>query len=150
MVNTRAHPIDMVFTRFCGYVLIFLLGLAQPAGQAGDLLPIAIAIFGAFWGFFIHANVRWRFGPLEWLIATPAFHHWHHTRSGMIDRNYAATLPWLDQLFGTYYMPKKQWPERYGTDTPVSPNLSAQLLDPFFPAHRNGAGRPGAVQETTN
>ncbi|MEJ2794228.1 hypothetical protein WAE56_12505 [Iodobacter sp. LRB] len=22
--------------------------------------------------------MRWRFGPLEWLIATPAFRHWHH------------------------------------------------------------------------
>lgn len=34
-------------------------------------------------GFFIHANVRWRLGPLERLIATPAFHHWHHARSAL-------------------------------------------------------------------
>jgi len=87
---------------------------------------------GTFWGFFIHANVRWRFGPLEWLIATPAFHHWHHTRGEHADRNYAAMLPWLDRLFGTYYMPRKAWPANYGTDTPVSSNMAVQLLDPIL------------------
>jgi sterol desaturase/sphingolipid hydroxylase (fatty acid hydroxylase superfamily) len=146
LVNMRAHPLDMVFVRLCGYVLLFLLGLAQPTGQANVLMPIVIALIGTFWGFFVHANVRWRFGPLEWLIATPAFHHWHHTHGEMTDRNYAATLPWLDRLFGTYYMPKGRWPERYGTDTPVSPNLLGQLVDPLLPPNKNGAGRSGAVQ----
>ncbi len=145
LVNSRAHPLDMMFTRFCGYILIFLLGLANPPTQAGDLLPLAIVFAGTFWGFFVHANVRWRFGPLEWLVATPAFHHWHHTLGEMADRNYAATLPWLDRLFGTYYMPKKRWPEAYGTDTPVSTNLAVQLVDPFFPPSKNGAGRPSAA-----
>jgi sterol desaturase/sphingolipid hydroxylase (fatty acid hydroxylase superfamily) len=145
LVNSRAHPLDMIFTRFCGYVLIFMLGLSNPPSQPGDLLPIVIVFAGTFWGFFVHANVRWRFGPLEWLLATPAFHHWHHTRGIMTDRNYAATLPWLDWMFGTYYMPKKQWPEAYGTETPVSPNLAIQLVDPFFPPNKNGAGRPGAA-----
>ena len=127
----------MIFTRLCGYILIFLLGLANPPAQPGDLLPMVIVFVGTFWGFFVHANVRWRFGPLEWLLATPAFHHWHHTRGVMTDRNYAATLPWLDRMFGTYYMPRKQWPEAYGTDTPVSPNLAVQLVDPFFPPSKN-------------
>jgi sterol desaturase/sphingolipid hydroxylase (fatty acid hydroxylase superfamily) len=146
LVNTRAHPLDMVFTRLCGYIPLFLLGLAQPPANADPLIPILIVLIGTFWGFFVHANVRWRFGPIEWLVATPAFHHWHHTRGEMTDRNYAATLPWLDRLFGTYYLPKKQWPAAYGTDTPVSSNLAVQLVDPFFPPNKNGAGRPGAVQ----
>ena len=99
------------------------------------MLPFIIAIVGAYWGFFVHANMRLRFGPLEWLIATPAFHHWHHTRSEMTDRNYAATLPWLDMLFGTYYMPKSNAGRHpYGTDTPVSSNLAIQLVDPVLSA----------------
>jgi len=149
LVNTRAHPLDMVFTRLCGYIPLFLLGVAQPPANADPLIPTLIVLIGTFWGFFVHANLRWRFGPLEWLIATPVFHHWHHTRGAMTDRNYAATLPWLDRLFGTYYMPKNQWPERYGTDTPVSSNLAVQLVDPFFPPNKNGAGGPGAVQTPT-
>jgi sterol desaturase/sphingolipid hydroxylase (fatty acid hydroxylase superfamily) len=132
LVNTRAHPLDMVFTRLSGFVPLYLFGLAQPAGTAADLAPVLVILAGTFWGFFIHANVRWRFGPLEWLIATPAFHHWHHTRGEHADRNYAAMLPWLDRLFGTYYMPRKAWPAAYGTDTPVSSNMAVQLLDPIL------------------
>ena len=132
LVNTRAHPLDMAFTRLCGYIPLFLFGLVQPPASAGVLTPIVIVLVGTFWGFFVHANVRWRFGPLEWLIATPAFHHWHHTRGEHVDRNYAATLPWLDLLFGTYYLPRKTWPAQYGTETPVSSNMASQLLDPII------------------
>ncbi len=128
LVNTRAHPLDMVFTRFCGIVPLYVLGLAQPVAGVGNLALLPILLTGTVWGFFIHANVRWRFGWLEWLIATPAFHHWHHTRDDHRDHNYAATLPWLDRLFGTYYLPRGGCPERYGTDTQVSSGLAGQLL----------------------
>ena len=57
---------------------------------------------GIVWGFFIHANLRWRLGPLEWLVATPAFHHWHHSRNDHINRNYASTLPLLDPAAAWY------------------------------------------------
>ena len=102
LVNTRAHPVDMVFGRFCGLVPIYVLGLGGPVGPAGSLVPVLVTLIGMVWGFFIHANLRWRFGPLEWLISTPAFHHWHHTRTGPINRNYSSTLPWLDWIFGTH------------------------------------------------
>jgi sterol desaturase/sphingolipid hydroxylase (fatty acid hydroxylase superfamily) len=75
--------------------------------------------------------LRWRFGPLEWLIATPAFHHWHHTLAGPVNRNYAPMLPWMDALFGTLHLPRKQWPAQYGTDTRVPTSLAAQLVQPF-------------------
>ncbi len=136
MVNTRAHPIDMVVTRLAGLVPVYLLGLgATDAG--GSMLPVYITLIGTVAGFFVHANVRWRFGPLEWLVATPAFHHWHHTRRDHIDRNYAATLPVIDRLFGTYYLPR-EWPAEYGTDTVVGTTLGRQLLTPFGPATAAG------------
>ncbi len=133
LVNTRAHPIDMVFTRFCGLVPLYLLGLAQP-NAGGGALALIIILVGTVWGFFIHSNVKWRFGPLEWIIATPAFHHWHHTNDGphVIDKNYAATLPWIDKLFGTMYLPKDKQPETYGIAQPLSPLLFNQLVEPFF------------------
>ena len=106
LVNTHAHPVDMVFSRFCGLVPIYLLGLSGPIGQAGSTVAITTALIGTVWGYFIHANLRWRFGPLEWLVSTPAFHHWHHTRTGPLNRNYASTLPWLDRLFGNAPPPR--------------------------------------------
>ena len=98
-----------------------------------DLVPILYALVGTVWSFFIHANVRWRFGWLEWLVSTPAFHHWHHTRDGpeYINKNYAAIFPWVDKLFGTFYLPKKQWPVKYGIDAPMAPGLAGQLLQPL-------------------
>jgi sterol desaturase/sphingolipid hydroxylase (fatty acid hydroxylase superfamily) len=132
LVNTRAHPLDMVFTRLCGFVPLYLLGLAQPVGGTPNLAPVLVVIVGTIWGFFIHANLRWRFGWLEWLISTPAFHHWHHTNDEHRDRNYAPMLPWMDRLFGTFHTPAGSWPERYGVDAPVAAGLAGLLLDPFL------------------
>lgn len=135
LASSRAHPIDMVFTRFCGLTLLYLTGLASPMGGSAALIPVLVILFGTFWGFFIHANLRWRFGPLEWLIATPAFHHWHHTNDGpaYIDKNFSPMLPWIDAAFGTLYLPSDKTPQRYGTDYPVSPDFLGQLLQPFAP-----------------
>lgn len=134
LVNTRAHPIDLVFTHLCGLVPLYMAGLAGPAGVGGTAMPALVVVAGTAWGFFIHANLRWRFGWLEWLVATPAFHHWHHTLDGHVNKNYAAMLPWLDRIFGTFHLPARQWPARYGTDTPVGDTLGEQLVRPLLPA----------------
>ena len=48
------------------------------------------------------------------LIATPAFHHWHHSAEReAVDKNFAVHTPILDILFGTYYLPDR-WPTEYG------------------------------------
>jgi sterol desaturase/sphingolipid hydroxylase (fatty acid hydroxylase superfamily) len=63
---------------------------------------------------FIHANVRWQFRPVRGLIATPAFHHWHHSADrAALDKNFAVHTPLWDRLFGTYYLPER-WPGAYG------------------------------------
>ncbi|MFZ1133572.1 MAG: sterol desaturase family protein [Candidatus Korobacteraceae bacterium] len=137
LVNTRAHPLDIVFVRLCGFVPMYALGLAQPMiGNRVDLVPLLIMLVGTVWGFFIHANVNWRFGWLEWLISTPAFHHWHHTNDEHINKNYASMLPWMDLLFGTCHVPTKCWPTRYGINAPTSPFLVGQLVQPMKPSER--------------
>jgi sterol desaturase/sphingolipid hydroxylase (fatty acid hydroxylase superfamily) len=133
LVNTRTHPVDMVFTRLCGLVPLYVVGLATPLSGTGSLVPVLVLIIGSAWGFFVHANLRWRFGVLEWLVATPAFHHWHHTNDGpaYVNKNYAAMFPWVDRLFGTLLLPRDRRPERYGIDGTLDPDLVGQLLQPF-------------------
>jgi sterol desaturase/sphingolipid hydroxylase (fatty acid hydroxylase superfamily) len=131
LVNTRAHPVDMIFTRLFGMIPLYVLGLAGPSA-AGSVTPIAIILIGTIWGFFIHSNVRIRLGLLERIIATPAFHHWHHSRVEHINHNYASMLPILDKLFGTLYLPR-EWPSDYGLASPIKSSLTNQLLDPFLP-----------------
>jgi len=132
LTNTRAHPVDLLFTRLCSLLPLYVLGLAGP-GVAGSATPVAVILLGSVWGFFIHSNIRVRLGPLEWLLSTPAFHHWHHTRRDHVDRNFAAMLPVLDRVFGTHYLPA-QWPAEYGSDTAVSSQLGGQIAAPFSPA----------------
>jgi sterol desaturase/sphingolipid hydroxylase (fatty acid hydroxylase superfamily) len=79
-----------------------------------------------FQAVFVHANVRFRFGPLRWVIATPEFHHWHHANEPEhVNRNYSG-FPVVDALFGTLHLPKR-WPSSYGIDEPQPEAYLAQL-----------------------
>jgi sterol desaturase/sphingolipid hydroxylase (fatty acid hydroxylase superfamily) len=85
---------------------------------------------------FIHANVRFEFGWLRWLLATPQFHHWHHSAETVaVDKNFAVHLPALDWLFGTYYLPKGRWPSSYGLTTGLTPprGYLRQFIFPWLP-----------------
>ena len=133
LVNTRGHPFDFSFVRFCGLVPVYVLGLAQSTGNKADLIVLIYPFIGVAWSFFVHANMGWRFGALEKVFATPAFHHWHHTNDGAeyIDKNYAAIFPWVDKIFGTYYLPRTRWPEKYGIDAPMARTIIGQLIQPL-------------------
>jgi sterol desaturase/sphingolipid hydroxylase (fatty acid hydroxylase superfamily) len=150
LVSSRAHPVDMVFSRLCALVPIYVLGLGRPVSAAGSQVPVLVVLISLFWGFFVHANVRWRFGPLEWLISTPAFHHWHHTRTGPINRNYSSTLPWLDWIFGTLYLPRQEWPESYGITEKIPETLVGQLAYPLRapPSEAPATEQAAAPQES--
>ena len=135
LVNTRAHPLDLAFSRTLSTVVLLLLGLAYGTGADAAGIVAIVIIFNTTWGFFIHANLRVRLGFLEHLITTPAFHHWHHTNDGpgYANRNYAALLPWIDRLFGTHYLPPARYPQRYGIDLAMPADLAGQLWRPFRP-----------------
>jgi sterol desaturase/sphingolipid hydroxylase (fatty acid hydroxylase superfamily) len=133
LVNTRGHPVDVVFTKLCGVALLLATGLASPVGPNAGLVAGVVLLVGSMWSFFVHANVRWRLGLFEEVLSTPAFHHWHHTYEDHKDLNYAPMLPIVDRIFGTFFLPA-HWPEKYGTSTPVSKTLVSQLVDPFGPA----------------
>ena len=50
-------------------------------------------------------------------------------------------MPWMDWMFGTYYLPRDKWPDSYGIDTPMPEDLAGQLLHPF-----HADAPPGQVQ----
>ncbi len=128
LAGSRMHLVDAVVTRALAFVPLYVLGFAPPA-------VYAYLVFVSFHAVFIHANVRFRFGRLAQLIATPQFHHWHHAAAReAIDKNFAVHLPVLDRLFGTYHMPADRWPTSYGIDgKPVPATYGRQLLYPFRP-----------------
>ena len=145
LVNTRAHPFDTVFVRFSGLAPVYLLGLAQTTGNHIDPAVALLTIFGTLWTFFIHANLRVRLGPLEWLLSSPAFHHWHHTNAQHRDHNFAFIFPFIDRIFGTAWLPA-HWPSAYGINAKVPSTITGQFFDPMEPARRSTEGRSGATE----
>jgi sterol desaturase/sphingolipid hydroxylase (fatty acid hydroxylase superfamily) len=133
LAGSRLHLVDVIVTRGLTYVPIFVLGFSNAA------LMIYVFLV-AVQATFIHANVRWEFRPVRRLIATPAFHHWHHTAEhDAIDRNFSVHTPVWDLLFGTYYLPDR-WPTRYGLagGREVPSGWVRQLLHPIRPDPRRG------------
>ncbi|MSR58047.1 MAG: sterol desaturase family protein [Planctomycetaceae bacterium] len=107
LAGSRLHLVDAIVTRGTTYIPIYVLGFSQSA----IVVYIVVVVVQAT---FIHANVRWKFGPLRRLVATPAFHHWHHSAEPeAVDKNFAVHTPIWDSLFGTYYLPDR-WPAAYG------------------------------------
>ena len=52
-------------------------GMTLYALPASKPVTLSTAPVLTFYAIFIHANIRWRFGWLEWLVATPAYRHYH-------------------------------------------------------------------------
>jgi len=92
----RQHPLDFVLHG----IAVGLPGVLLGASLADVASVVLIRkVFTAF----LHANVRWRFGPLEWVLATPLFHRVHHSADPRdYDSNFAGTFAWVDGLFGTH------------------------------------------------
>lgn len=126
LAGSRLHLLDIVVTRGLILIPLFVIGFDQRVLQV-------YLVFVAFQATFIHTNVRWRLSVLDTIIATPAFHHWHHAAEAeAIDKNFAVHVPIWDLFFGTYYMPNGQWPRKYGVlGVEYSDKYLAQLTAPF-------------------
>jgi len=126
LAGSRLHVVDVITTRGLVMVPVFLLGFATAA-------LYAYLVFVSFHAVFIHANVRFSFGRLDFVITTPRAHHWHHAVTPL-DKNFAVHLPVLDRVFGTQYLPGGAWPEAYGIDgRPMPESWGRQLVFPFMP-----------------
>ena len=132
LAGSRLHIVDAVTTRATTYIPIYIMGFSERA-------LYAYVVWVVIQATFIHANVAWEFRPIRWLIATPAFHHWHHSSAPeAMDRNFSVHLSLIDRLFGTYYLPN-HWPEAYGLAQGRRLQLSffRQFLDPFLPTRKS-------------
>ena len=133
LAGSRIHIVDALATRSAAYLPVFLLGFAPGA-------LYAYLAFVSIHAVFIHANLRWRFPAVRWVIATPEYHHWHHTSDEEgLDKNFAGFLPLWDLVFGTAHQPA-HWPKNYGTVKFQPPETYlGQLLYPF---RRHGERTP--------
>lgn len=125
LAATRFHPINEI-----GAQLIYVTPLIA-AGFSPKAF-VLLAPFTAAYAVLLHANLRWHFGPLSFLLTSPIYHRWHHT-SAMEgrNRNFAGFLPVWDIVFGTYYLPKGRHPAEFGIDETMPRGFLAQLTYPL-------------------
>jgi sterol desaturase/sphingolipid hydroxylase (fatty acid hydroxylase superfamily) len=124
--SVRLHPINQAFGQVLVIAPLALLGFnLQILGATSGLLT--------FWAIFVHSNVRWTFGPLRHVVATPAFHRWHHTsQSEGLDKNFGGLFLFWDRLFGTLYLPRGEQAQRFGLfGEEIPESFFRQLVWPF-------------------
>ncbi|MCI0341868.1 MAG: sterol desaturase family protein [Planctomycetales bacterium] len=126
LAASRLHLFDILVMRAAVFVPLYVLGFSSGAIY-GYLVLVS------FHAILIHANLRFDSGWLSRLVATPRFHHWHHSSQRVAwDKNFAIHFPWIDRLFGTLHLPPGEWPSAYGIQgDPVPEGYGPQLGYPF-------------------
>lgn len=142
LAGSRMHLVEIVLLRAFTTLPMYVMGFAEPA-------LYGYIFFVYLLSTFVHSNVRFHFGFLQHVIATPRFHHWHHgIEKEAINVNYAVHFPLLDKLFGTHHLPGDEWPEGYGIAShPVPSGYWKQFLYPFQKSPRPSAVSDGAADQ---
>lgn len=96
--HLRYHWMENVIYRGLSFLPLSIFH-ANP----GDLTPLYL--FTLLVGHLNHANLRWNYGPLRWILNHPTMHLWHHMKKLAEGRphgvNFGISLSLWDHLFGT-------------------------------------------------
>ena len=124
----RFHPIDTLIDGLLGSGVLVALGCGI------EVIALFNLVSGVH-GYFQHANLKLKLGPLNYFFSMAELHRWHHSPVlEEANNNYGQNLSVWDWTFGTFYLPKdREPPEGIGI-----PNLSAfpmrfwpQMASPF-------------------
>lgn len=98
--STRFHAIEIVLQNLFQVGPLIVLGCSRQAF-------LLYGIFTAINGWVQHSNVDYKTGFLNWLLATPELHRWHHsTVIAEANGNYGVVLIVWDILFRTRFCPE--------------------------------------------
>ena len=122
----RFHPIEKSIQYAVDTLPFALLGVSP------EVLA-AYFVFYALNGFFQHSNCRVYLGPLNYVVAGPELHRWHHSRRAReSNQNFGNNLIVWDTLFGTRFLPKDRDVEEIGLRNRRYPTgFLVQMKSPF-------------------
>jgi sterol desaturase/sphingolipid hydroxylase (fatty acid hydroxylase superfamily) len=133
----RFHPINRITTTLIDSAFLIAMGL--PAWAA-----IANSLVRNYYGYFIHADLPWTYGPLGKVFVSPAMHQWHHARDiKYAGTNFATVFSIFDRVFGTFALPGP-CDVPLGIPEDIGRNMTGQLVHPFkswFGSLARGRGR---------
>ena len=119
----RAHPLMHTSGFLLATVPVLILTGANP------LAPILITVYVCL-GTLPHTNVRWSYGPLGWVLVSPAYHRLHHSAERQ-DVNLGVVLTVWDHLAGIAQRPVRG-------DRPCATGLAGRPVPVEQPGARSG------------
>lgn len=121
----RFHPINRAITVALDAAFLTMLGL--------PVYAVALSAFVRYaYGFFIHADLPWDFGPLRRVLVSPVLHKWHHCRDEeQAGTNFATVFALYDTVFGTWSMPDRRGVALGVHDPELGRGWWAQTTYPF-------------------
>ena len=143
LASARMHPVNDFVTRICQVIPVILMGFSLKA----VLIVVPVLVFFVI---VLHSNLNWDYGPFRWVLVSPLYHRWHHTKDEEgLDKNFSGIFPIWDVLFGTAHFPRRE-PVTFGVNhNPPPESFWGQLLYPFraLSAQRPGADAPHAAPD---
>lgn len=123
--NERVHPVEMILTSAFFVIPLVVVGM-----------PVAVIAWTAqmrrFHSVYEHANLRIDYGRGHYVLVSPTFHRWHHSRdAAWVDTNFANIFSFFDWAFGTFKLPTTA-PPADGFGVPEFPrDFVGQIVRPF-------------------
>lgn len=126
LAGSRTHVIDIFVVRSISFIPLYVCGFSPVVFNT-------YIIFVSIHAVLIHSNTSINFGFLKYLLVTPQYHHWHHCDDpAHYGKNFSIHFPFIDKLFGTYYLPGNVWPTGTGVSEADYPKgYFKQLVYPF-------------------
>jgi sterol desaturase/sphingolipid hydroxylase (fatty acid hydroxylase superfamily) len=122
----RFHPINRLTTFAIDSSILMILGFPVYAVVANNLVR-------HYYGYLIHANLPWTYGPLGKVFVSPVMHRWHHAADPRAyGTNFATVFAFIDKIFGTWRVPGI-CNVPLGVTDEIAPTLLGQLLYAFRP-----------------
>lgn len=120
----RFHPVNRLVTTAVDSAFLLALGFPPWAIVANNVVR-------HYYGYFIHADLPWTYGPLGAIFVSPAMHRWHHARElRYAGTNFATVFSIFDRAFGTLSVPGP-CTVPLGVQEDMGKGLRGQLAHPF-------------------
>ena len=127
--HLRYHWMETVVYKSIQYIPLAMIGFGLTDFFIVHIVAVAI-------GHLNHSNLRITWGPLRYLLNSPAMHIWHHAKEippGKYGVNYGLSLSVWDYLFKTAWMPRDGKDVALGFDKieTYPKSFIGQMIKPF-------------------
>lgn len=108
LMHAVNHPLNVMMIQACAIILpVWALGVGPDAA-------LIFTVLNAFHGIISHFNIDMRMGWANYLFVGPELHRYHHSADLTEAKNYGATIPFWDIVFGSFVYRPGQAPQALG------------------------------------